>query len=167
MRSCLGAPRSFRSFCGLPVHRRDRHGTHRHCRFRNLSRSTDRLVGSLRGRLLGRALEWCCCPISELWPSCIPYDRCRRRLVSCQSWIRNLTRLEDLVKAEREQPADEHADSQMECDGRPSFLRLRMHAHDAQGTGQSATLFPQPCARRKLPRAARARLRTEGTLHRA
>jgi hypothetical protein len=131
----LGAARFCRSFCGLPVHMRGRQ--HRDCSLCNRSGPASRLVGSVRGRLPVCALEWCCCPINELWRSCILYDSCSRCLVSCESWIGNLTGLKHLIRAEPEQPANEYANSHMECDGRPSFLRLWIpHAHSPRASLQ-------------------------------
>jgi hypothetical protein len=81
---------------------------------------------SVMGRLLSRGLRWCWFPIGELRRSCIRYDRSRRRLVCGQPWIGNLAGLKHVVKAEPEEAAYEHADSEIECDRYPSFFRLRI-----------------------------------------
>jgi hypothetical protein len=129
-----------RCFCRVPAHMRgrrenDRSGSrYRWCRARI---GAGRLVRSAMGRLLSRGLRWCWFPIGKLRRSWIRYDRCRRRIVCGQPWIGKLTGLKQVVKAEPEQPANEYANSHMECDGRPSFLRLWIpHAHSPRASLQ-------------------------------
>jgi hypothetical protein len=76
------------------------------------------------GRLLSRGLRWCWFPIGKLRRSCIRYDRCRRWLVCGQPWIGKLAGLKQVVKAECEEAAYEHADSKIECNRYSTFFRL-------------------------------------------
>ena len=85
-----------------------------------------RLVRSAMGRLLSRGLRWCWFPIGKLRRTCIRYDRCRRRLVCGQPWIGKLAGLKQVVKAEPEEAAYEHADSKIECNHYPTFFCLRI-----------------------------------------
>jgi len=118
-----------RCFCRVSAHMRgrrenDRSGSrYRWCRARICA---GRLVRSAVGRLLSRGLRWCWFPIDKLRRSCICYDRCRRRLVCGQPWIGKLAGLKQVVKAEPEEAAYEHADSKIECERYLSFFRLRV-----------------------------------------
>ena len=118
-----------RCFCRVPAYMRggcenDRSGSHyRWCRARI---GAGRLVRSAVGRLLSRGLRWCWFPIGKLRRSCICYDRCRRWLVCGQPWIGKLAGLKQVVKAEPEEAAYEHADSKIECNHYPTFFCLRI-----------------------------------------
>jgi hypothetical protein len=112
---------SCRSRCRLSFHMRDRHVSDRDCsryRWCRARIGAGRLVRSAVGRLLSRGLRWC--------RSCIRYDRCRRWLVCGQPWIGKLAGLEQVVKAEPEEAAYEHADSKIECNHYPTFFCLRI-----------------------------------------
>jgi hypothetical protein len=87
----------------------------------------------------------------------IAYDRGYRCLIGCKSNITDVVGLKHLIKAEPEERVHEHAECEVQCDARPSFLPLWVRrAHDPQLSPAPASAshgqLPAGTLPRSLPR---------------